>query len=282
MLMTYRSRYWNSYKVIFKKIYEKYNLKQIKNIFTSSDDNHLKELYVLLIENFTLEIHEENTIYKAIMNYDKESFIALTEQANFDENQILKNIFYPSYTLYTLLELCCFHGAVNCFKLLRTKFDSKITPICLKYSFLSGNPDIINECMKVHALNHTIMEYAILSHNIDFVSFLNNEHKIAFNLDYCWKYNNLQVFLMYLDMSHDINYCFCISPYFKIPSLCQYLISLGANINEKDYFGKTVLMHAAIANSKNIAKLLISHGANIDEKRDRTALHYAVENNSQD
>ncbi|EAX90660.1 ankyrin repeat protein, putative [Trichomonas vaginalis G3] len=48
--------------------------------------------------------------------------------------------------------------------------------------------------------------------------------------------------------------------------MAELLISHGANINEKDKDGKTALYIAAYKNSKETAKLLISHGANINEK----------------
>ncbi|EAX97026.1 hypothetical protein TVAG_315280 [Trichomonas vaginalis G3] len=48
--------------------------------------------------------------------------------------------------------------------------------------------------------------------------------------------------------------------------IAELLISHGANINEKDEDGKTALHFAAYYNSKEIAELLISNGANINEK----------------
>ncbi|EAX90659.1 hypothetical protein TVAG_142030 [Trichomonas vaginalis G3] len=58
----------------------------------------------------------------------------------------------------------------------------------------------------------------------------------------------------------------------------ELLISHGANINEKDEDGNTALHITAWKNNKEIAKLLISHGANINEKDKygRTTLHEAA------
>ena len=47
----------------------------------------------------------------------------------------------------------------------------------------------------------------------------------------------------------------------------EILISHGANINEKDEDGETALHYAAENNSKETAEILISHGANINEKK---------------
>ncbi|EAY16580.1 Protein phosphatase 1 regulatory inhibitor subunit 16A, putative [Trichomonas vaginalis G3] len=46
----------------------------------------------------------------------------------------------------------------------------------------------------------------------------------------------------------------------------EVLISHGANMNEKDEDGNTPLHEAAKNNCKEIVELLISHGANINKK----------------
>ena len=59
----------------------------------------------------------------------------------------------------------------------------------------------------------------------------------------------------------------------------ELLISHGANINEKDNDGNTTLHYTAINNCQEIAKLLISAGLNINEKNKygKTALHFAAQ-----
>ncbi|EAY11781.1 ankyrin repeat protein, putative [Trichomonas vaginalis G3] len=201
------------------------------------------------------------------MDDDKIALINFTEKEGFDKDQILFSDLYPfSGFDNALLELCCYHGSVDCFKFLRTKFQSKITPICLRYSFLGGNTDIINECLKVQKPDEVCMEYAIISHNIDFVTFLMNEHNIKIDLKLCSIYNNLQSFLVYLDQTNDINTCFVYSPNFHLSSLLEYFISNGADINAKDGDGSTPLHDAAKKNSKETAEILISNGADINAK----------------
>ncbi|EAX96681.1 hypothetical protein TVAG_489640 [Trichomonas vaginalis G3] len=132
-------------------------------------------------ENF--DIHTENTIYRAIMHNDLEKFILFTERGEFDKDQKLESHLYPPFHRpFSLLELCCYHGAADCFKLLRTKFSSEITLTCLQFSFLGGNPEIMSECLKYQTPDYKCMEYAIVSHNIDFVTFLMNEYNIAIYL----------------------------------------------------------------------------------------------------
>ncbi|EAY22571.1 ankyrin repeat protein, putative [Trichomonas vaginalis G3] len=107
------------------------------------------------------------------------------------------------------------------------------------------------------------MKYAIISHNIDFVTYLLYEHNIKINLMWCCIYNNLQAFLVYLDQTNDLNMCFIYSPLFNRISICKYLIKHGADINS-DYIGSTALYYAVKTNSKNIVEFLIANHAKID------------------
>ncbi|EAY03161.1 hypothetical protein TVAG_345350 [Trichomonas vaginalis G3] len=129
------------------------------------------------------------------MNNDKERFISFTEREGFDNDQNLKSSLYPqSQYVYSLLELCCYHGAVDCFKFLRTKLDSEITQECLELSFLGRNPEIMSECLKYKEPYGQCMRYAIISHNIDFVTFFMNEYNLEINLEFCEFYKNLESF----------------------------------------------------------------------------------------
>ncbi|EAY23379.1 hypothetical protein TVAG_070420 [Trichomonas vaginalis G3] len=287
-IIPYNNRYTKSYLLLAKLISDEYHIKEVNKITTISNFLFYKEYGIKLdkSDDFekkiigNLDIHTENTIYRTIMNNDKERFIAFTEMEGFDKNQKFYSEFYPDYNgkLYSLLELCCYHGAVDCFKLLRTKFNSEITETCLEFSFLGGNQEIMSECLKYQKPDYTCMEYAIISHNIDFVTFLMNEYNIKIDLEYCGKYKNLDSFLVYFDQTNDIDKCFVYSVMFNIPSLLEYLLSHGANINKKDQIRRTALHFAAHYNYKEIAEVLISHGANINvrDRIGRTALYYSV------
>ncbi|EAY12976.1 hypothetical protein TVAG_405220 [Trichomonas vaginalis G3] len=292
-IIPYNNRYTKSYLLLAKFIYDDYQVKELRDI-----DDYLYiifyEEYGIKLTNFSFleklklnyfEIPTENTIHRAIMYNDKERFISFIEREGFDNYQKLQSDLYPHYfTGYSLLELCCYHGAVDCFKFLRTKFDSEITQTCLDLSFLGGNPEIMSECLKYQKPNKECMENAIISHNIDFVTFLMNEYNIKIDLEYCGEFNNLESFFVYFDQTNDINKCFIYSMIFGLLSLCEYFISHGANVNEKDKNGETALHFAAIYNSKETIELLISQGANINEKDGnwKTALHVAAENNSKE
>ncbi|EAX88044.1 hypothetical protein TVAG_207290 [Trichomonas vaginalis G3] len=292
-IIPYNNRYIKSYLSHAKFISDDYHVKEVSNVRHISNLLFYKEYGIKLGKSYdfgeidfkNLDIHTENTIYKAIMYDDKERFITFTETDDFDEKQKLESELYPYYFGgLSLLELCCYHGAVDCFKLLRTKFDSEITQTCLHLSFLGGNPDIISECLNNQKPDKGCMTFAIISHNIDFVTFLMNKYNIEIDLYYCGYYQNLETFLIYFDQTNDINKVFVYSATFDIPSLCKYFLSHGVNINEKAGNEKTALHSAAQNNSKETAELLISYGANINEKDKygQTALHIAVENNSKE
>ncbi|EAY13858.1 ankyrin repeat protein, putative [Trichomonas vaginalis G3] len=292
-LSIYNNRYMKSYLAIVKQIVYECHLNQVNKISEVFNYLFYKEYNIVLNENerksfndfedshYSSDIHEQKTIYRSIMDDDKISFIIFTEREGFDKNQKLKSDLYPYSRGISLLELCCYYGSVDCFKFLITKFQSEITPNCLRYSFLGGNPDIMNECLKVQKPDDKCMEYAIISHNIDFVTFLMNEHNIKIDLELCSKYNNLQSFLVCLDQTNDINTCFVCSPNFHLSSLLEYFISNGADINAKNKYELTPLHYAARDNRKETAEILISNGADINakDKDGCTPLHYAARDN---
>ncbi|EAY15995.1 hypothetical protein TVAG_262450 [Trichomonas vaginalis G3] len=289
----YNNRYTRPYLTIAKLIFDDYHVKEVNNVANISKYLFYKEYGIKLdrICNFreyefkNIDIHRENTIYKVIMYNDLERFIAFTETDGFDKDQVLNNDLYPNcMSGYSLLELCCYHGAVDCFKLLRTKFHSEITQECLELSFLGGNPEIMSECLKYQKPNKECMRYAIISHNIDFVTFLMNEYDLVIKLHCCGIYNNLESFLVYYDQSNDISKCFVYSAMFDIPSLCKYFLSLCSNINTKKKDGKTAIHCTAYKSCIETAEFLISHGANINEKDNdgQTAFHTAVYHNSKE
>ncbi|EAY19831.1 hypothetical protein TVAG_178750 [Trichomonas vaginalis G3] len=286
-IIQYNNRYAKSYLKLVKRISDEYHEKEVRDVpliviclFEKEYGFRLDTYNPYRFEvNENIDIHSENTIYRAIMYDDKERFIYFTESDRFDKDQKLKSSLYPNYGGHSLLELCCYHGAVDCFKLLRTKFNSEITQKCLEYSFLGGNPEIMSECLKYQKPNIDCMICAIISHNIDFVTFLMNEYNINIYVDCCIKYKNLESFLVYLDQTDSIKRCFDYSVMFNIPSLCEYFLSLGVDINQKN--GSTALHITAQYNFTEVAEFLLLHGANINEEdySGKTPLRIAAHNN---
>ena len=278
-IILYNNRYTKSYLALVKHICDDYHITEVPNIPQIDEYLFYKEYGIKLGKSKDFNelnignpnILQENTI-NAIMNDDIEKLIILAGMDKFNGGQILQSKFYPyiyglfSQQGFSLLELCCYYGAVNCFKFLRTKFHLHITYACLQFSFLGGNQEIMSECLKRLKPYEGCMEYAIISHNIDFVTFLMNEHKIKIKLSYCGQYRNFESFLVYLDQIKDIKKCFIKSAVLNIPSFCKYFLSHGAKINAKDEDGWIALYFAAGNNSKETAEFLISQGADIDVK----------------
>ncbi|EAX97444.1 hypothetical protein TVAG_226880 [Trichomonas vaginalis G3] len=293
----YNNRYMKAYLQIVKQIFDDYHpecIKEVKPIF-----NYLfyKEYGIFLEEldqndfqryeknNYTSNIHQENTIYSAIMENNKVSLVSFTEREGFDKYQRLKNELYPdSDSSFSLLEICCYYGSVDCFKFLKSQFKLSITQKCLRFSFLSGNQEIMNKCLKHHKPDNTCMQNAIIKHNIDFVTFLSDEYKININLEYCGMYNNLLAFFVYLDQTRSVDKCFACSTLFNNEKLCTFLISHGANINTKDKNGCTALHFATLYNCTKMLEFLILHGADINAKNESgcTILHFAAELDKKD
>ena len=246
----------------------------------------IESAYVELVfdyhyNHYASDKNGEIFIVKMIMNDDIKAFVSFIE-SEYAENDYKLNL--ASYRFY---QYCCYYGAVNCFRFLRTKLKCKndlsgFPRECLNYSFIGGNPDIISECLKWYKPNNVCMSYAIATHNIDFVTFLMNEYNLIIEIADCMIYNNLQAFLVYLDKLNDINKCVAESVHFNIMSLCEFFILHGADINGKGEEGSSAFIIAAKENKLNFVNLLISHGADVNFKNGygTTALHYAIQNNN--
>ncbi|EAX99000.1 ankyrin repeat protein, putative [Trichomonas vaginalis G3] len=288
-IIEYNNRYTKSYLKLAKLISDDYRVTNVSRITNLSNYLFYEEYGINLDKTGKLEtnnlhnlkIHSEDTIFKAIMNNNIEKLIAFTEIDGFDKDQKLNSDLYPYPSMkYSLLELCCYHGAIDCFKFLRTEFKSEITDVCLRFSFLGRSKEILSECLKYRKPDINCMKYAIISHNIDFVTFLINEYGLEINLESCTQFNNIEPFLVYFDQNHDVYKCLAYSPNFNIPSFCEYFLSYCPHVNII-VNGLTALQRASCDNCKEIAELLISHGANINEtgNNEKTALYYATLNN---
>ncbi|EAX98084.1 hypothetical protein TVAG_415080 [Trichomonas vaginalis G3] len=291
----YNNRYLKSYWMLLKQIFEEYQPMYLnfnsyvwyyfidKEIGSISDQKFQRFSKCFYYINLTLDVHDENTIYRAIMEDDIKSFVSFTERENFNKDKIFASDLYPlnNENEYSFLEMCCYYGSTKCFKFLRTEFGCEITKTCLDFSFLSGNPDIMSECLKFQTPDQYTMECAIISHNIDFVSFLINEFNLQIDLENCCGFSNLQAFFVYLDQTKDIKKCFVLSTIFNMPNLSKYFISHGIDINTADECdNKTALHYALMYNRKEITEFLLSFNSNIKSKCEETPLQLAALYNS--
>ncbi|EAY05807.1 hypothetical protein TVAG_202640 [Trichomonas vaginalis G3] len=290
----YNFRFFRSYWTLFKKIYDEYHPTKIEDCSWVFCYIFYKEYGLLLDKEHDFDIedpemieslkaHEENTIYKAIIDDDLNSFIVFTEKEGFDENQLMYSYIYPDFEL-TLLDLCCYYGSVNCFKLMRSKFNSEITENCLHYSFLSGKPEIMNECLKFQTPDDECMDYVITSYNIDFVTFIMENYNIEIDPFHCENVFNLQAYFLHFFHTNDLPTCFTHSPFFYNKSLCEFLLSHGADVNQEGVDGRFVLDYACLKNIKELAEFFINNGSLLypSDFDGLTSLHFAAMGDSKE
>lgn len=105
-------------------------------------DFHLNDLYKFVFNESNIERFEEvsvnsaQSICKTIIENDLKAFISCTEVDEFEKNQIITTDEYSgSIEEYTVLELCCYHGADDCFKFLRSKYKPRITKNVFNFHF---------------------------------------------------------------------------------------------------------------------------------------------------
>ncbi|EAY06055.1 hypothetical protein TVAG_244870 [Trichomonas vaginalis G3] len=195
------------------------------------------------------------------MEDDKNSLIEFTKKFDFNKHQTLESDFYPNTIHHifgrnalSLLELCCYHGSINCFNFLTTELKLEITQGCVSYSFLSGNKEIIDKCLAEKDPNFVTMEYAVISRNIDYVNLLMDEHDLFPDYEGAAYYNNLQAFIIGLKKCRYINDYFFHSLYFGFEPVYEIILSLGANINAVKIKNNVPLIHwCAIYNNVEFA-----------------------------
>ena len=91
---------------------------------------------------------------------------------------------------------------------------------------------------------------------------------------------NLEAFLAYFDVTKDVDTCLVYSTGLNLPSLWEYFLSNGANINARcKELNLFILQFAITFNCSEAVEFLISHGIDINEKMSNnsmTALHWAI------
>ncbi|EAY16612.1 hypothetical protein TVAG_434490 [Trichomonas vaginalis G3] len=285
-----------AYLILFKKIYDEYNPIKIHNIGRIFGCLIYSEYGIIIGKSeeygelgYIPTIHLEGTIWRAIMDDDKQSFVAFTQKEGFNKDKtLISEVYPPTKDGYSYLELCCYHGSASIFKYLRAEFNAEITEKCIQLAFLRGNPDILSECVKeiINFDRCNCMKFAIISHNIDFVTYLMNEHamKIESTFD-CFYHLNILAFIVYMDSKGDFSSLndFTAALRLNHPALVEYFLSKGAKI-DNDSKHETVLHYASKYCNGKIIDLLISHGADILRKNEnkQTALHLALEYNNEE
>lgn len=155
------------------------------------------------------------------------AFIQFTELPGFNPEQTIYSDLYPCEEIFdfSLLELCCYHGAAKCFKILRTKFGAKFTKKCIHLAFASGSREIVNECIRRYKPDEICMRNAILAHNLDLVNYLFKGCKIAIDPQWCYLYKNIPAFMVYADHTEDFFFCSTGTVKFGLMRMSKYFIA---------------------------------------------------------
>ncbi|EAY11610.1 hypothetical protein TVAG_081820 [Trichomonas vaginalis G3] len=270
------NRYIMTYLTLMQKFYQKYP--DLNSQHDSSLGEHILQKYfgITVTKPYQFKI---SNLLKSIIYDDVKLLAPFTEQNEYSHLQEIDFSYFPCVkNKLNLLETCCYYGSVNCFKFLRSKFSSGVTKVCLQLSFLGGNPDIMSECLKYQKPNEKCMKYAIMSHNVDFVTYLMNEHNIPIDINMCIYYDNIQAFLIHFDQSNDmerfiigtIDLLLCY-PRFNLSVITKIVFSLLPKIMDKKYQG---LLNSAKA-------ILFNEFDDVDfnfiDDYVKTFLHYVAE-----
>ncbi|EAY12165.1 hypothetical protein TVAG_003710 [Trichomonas vaginalis G3] len=158
----------------------------------------------------------------------------------------------------SFLEAAALFGSANIFIFLISNFGFSISKRCLQFSFIGGNSDIINECLKHHQVDITCLKNAILSHNNEFFEdFYQSEqifcccnelHPIAES------HNVKALFIMLMkDKNSIIPWCA------ELPESIDIFANEDFNLKKVDKLGRTVLHHAALSNNISLCKFLLHY-----------------------
>lgn len=163
-----------------------------------------------------INFYDSDPILQCIIHDDIKKFKEIIDSSySFDLNQTIFGI--------TLIQNCCFCGAVECFKFLRSN-NIKIDSYCLEYSITGGNNSIINECLQFfEPSRHIISKIINLDTAISFQYLYNLDIPLEDILD-------LRLFLYLLSVTKNYDKFLINCVKFGIPSLIEDILQLGANI----------------------------------------------------
>ncbi|EAY14926.1 ankyrin repeat protein, putative [Trichomonas vaginalis G3] len=188
------------------------------------------------------------------------------------------DIFIPDISYISPIEACAYFGSINIFTFLHLSLDQEITEECLNLSFIGGNTDIINECMKEQDLNTKCLQYITQSHNNSFLEYIfNNEISEPDNYNYpaIIDSQNLKALIYLFNQDKDSIYPYCAA----LPHMLDILQSENFDFSKVSLMNRTALHYAARYHNKDAIEFLISKGIDVNETDDdeSTALHLAID-----
>lgn len=230
---------------------KKYNLsiKSIRGPNTYPTDKSFDEI---------LNFYESNPIMHCIIHDDIRYFKDIIDSyTHFDFDQI---IFDKS-----LIENCCFCGAVECFKLLRSS-NVKITKQCLDYSIDGRAKFIINECMQYFKPDESTMKEIIRLHDFDMAISFEHLYEIKIPIARCLDIRFFS-YLLSKATNYDELFRYCLN--FQNEDIFDDVFNLGVNIDNKNAMGENSLFIAVRIDDVAAIAKLVKLGANLETKNNR-------------
>ena len=246
------------------------------------------------IMNYENKIHSNNSLIKAIIDDDINSFQSFISKNNIDIHDPIQqdHKYYPELNGSKAIEYAAFFGSIKCFKYLMMNMKSINYERLLKYSIEGGNAEIIHIVEGQNpnldsSEKSNLLDSAILLMRNDLIEYLVNTYEIpiiAENYIKCIYSSNYEAMtiLRDLDKSNAINeYGEIGSTPIDISAFEDYLdfFTYFMSIKEVDYkklnnYGKTILQSAVRGNSVDIVYYIDKH--HIINFNDRGKYHLSV------
>ncbi|EAX91220.1 ankyrin repeat protein, putative [Trichomonas vaginalis G3] len=221
--------------------------------------------------------HNKGSFLNCIMNDDIQSFITRVEN---DEKLLNFRWRHDLIGNLTVMEWCSYYGSEKIFMYILNETKSDISDQCGQLSFLGGNPTIVNQSLKDVDPSDLSMEYAVISHNSDFIVYLQNEN-CKINPKFCLQSSNLFGLILYHEQSKNHNEFYVDLTYFGLNLMFTDYEFQQEMVSVKNCEGKTVLHYFTIANNVILLQTMIDLNIDINAKDDFnwSALHYATKYN---
>ena len=313
--MSYNYRSVKFYAKIINHIFAIYSNSEINERYCSS----FSEFYgfkfvknnanILQIDLNSIQFPKQNEMH----------FFIMYDQIDKFKEYIVNNTFvdtieiFPHYRL-TPLEASAYYGSVNVFNFLLSNFGQKISTNCLNFALISGNTDIINECLKVQKIDRSLLRDILLSHNDEFLEYIFDHDLFKpedFDIEDILSSQNIKAVIFMFEKDKNsifpwcaafprileilknekVDYtkltsrrqtCFHFAARFNALDNCKFLSALHQiDINARDMINETALHIASYNNNVEIVKFLLSNGADVDVKNisGESPLHCASRDN---
>ncbi|EAX96471.1 hypothetical protein TVAG_024820 [Trichomonas vaginalis G3] len=183
----------------------------------------------------------------------------------------------------SLIEACAYFGSVNIFNFLISNHNFTLSEKCLRCSLIGRNRDIINECLKYNQIDVDCLMDIVSSHNNEMFEFVldrdlftsEDPHEYEFIIDDIIKYQNLKAVFILFEREKS----------FIVPWCAAFPQTIDILKNEKltnkiDRRKRNMIHYACMSQNSDVLKFLFDSTNKIDvdyhDTYEMTALHYAT------